>query len=46
MTDNGYMLTLELYSCLLDIPNDVYLLLCQILIGCVLLSQEYGKLIG
>ena len=34
------MITLELSSRLLGIPNDAYMLLSQILIGCSLLSQE------
>ena len=40
------MSTSELSSHLLEIPKDDYKLLCQILIGCSLLSQENCKLIG
>ena len=40
------MLTSELSSYLLEIPNDAYTLLSQALIDCSLLSQEYCKLIG
>ena len=40
------MITAELSVYLLGIPNDAYKLPSQILIGCLLLSQEYGMLIG
>ena len=40
------MLPLELSSHLLEIPNDVYSLLSQILIGWSLYSRELRKLIG
>ena len=40
------MLALELSSYVLEIPNDAFTTLCQILIGCSKLSQEYCELIG
>ena len=40
------MLTLELPSIALEIPNDAYTTLSRNLIGCTILSQEYCKLIG
>ena len=40
------MLTLELSSIVLEIPNDAYTTLSRNLIGCSTLSQEYCKLIG
>ena len=40
------MLTLELSSYVLEIPNDAYTILSQILIGSSTLSQEHCKLIG
>ena len=40
------MLTLELSSIVLEIPNDAYVTLSQNLIGCSTLSQECGNLIG
>ena len=40
------MLTLELSSYVLEIPNDVYQTLSQNLICCSTLSQECSKLIG
>ena len=40
------MITLELSSYLLLIPNDAYATLNRILIGCSTLSLEYRKLIG
>ena len=40
------MLTLELSSYVLEIPNDAYTTLSRNLIGCSTLSQEYCKLIG
>ena len=40
------MLTLELSSVVLEIPNDAYKTLSRNLIGCSTLSQEYYKLIG
>ena len=40
------MLLLELSSYELEIPNDAYITLSQILIGNSTLSQEYSKLIG
>ena len=40
------LLTLELSSIVLEIPNDAYATLSQNLIGCSTLSQEYCKLIG
>ena len=36
----------ELSSLLLKIPNDAYILLRQLLIGCSLLSQEYCEPFG
>ena len=40
------MLTLELCSILLEIPYDAYTILNRNLIGCLILSQVYCKLIG
>ena len=40
------MSTLELSSHLLEIHEEAYRLICQILIGCLLLSQKYCKLVG
>ena len=40
------MLTLELSSIVLEIPNDAYSTLSQNLINCSELSQEYCNLIG
>ena len=40
------MKILELFSFVLEIPNDRYITLSQNLIGCSTLSQEYCKLIG
>ena len=40
------MLTLELSSYVLGIPNDAYTALSQNLTGCSTLSQGYCKLIG
>ena len=34
------MLTLELSSCLLEVPADAYLLFSRILIGCLLLKSR------
>ena len=38
------MLTLELSAPVLEMPNDAYTLLSQILIGCSTLNQECCKL--
>ena len=43
---NKDMLPLELYSLVLEIPNDAYTTLIQHLIGCSTFCQDYGKLIG
>ena len=40
------MLTLELSSIVLEISSDVYTTLSRNLISCLILSQEYCKLIG
>ena len=46
LTEQYGRLSLELFSIVLEIPNDAYTTLSQNLIGCSAFSWEYRKLIG